>query len=154
MDTSVFGGCFDEEFEAASQAFFALVRSGKVRVLISPIVLDELAEAPAHVRGIPSSLPPESMVILEADRHVIELRDAYVQAGVVIPKSLDDATHVALATAARADAIVSWNFQQIVRIDKIRAYNQVNLMAGYGLLSIVSPLEVRVDDEDEDSEDI
>jgi hypothetical protein len=35
-----------------------------------------------------------------------------------------------------------------VRVDKMRAYNQVNLQAGFGLLSIVSPREIRFDDED------
>jgi hypothetical protein len=47
---------------------------------------------------------------------------------------------------ALADAIVSWNFKHIVRIDKMRAYNQVNLQTGFGLLSIVSPQEVRFDE--------
>jgi hypothetical protein len=37
--------------------------------------------------------------------------------------------------------------QHIVRIDKMRAYNLVNLQRGYGLLSIVSPLEVRFDED-------
>ncbi len=55
-------------------------------------------------------------------------------------------THVAAATVSRADAIVSWNFKHIVRIDKMRAYNQVNLQTGFGLLSIVSPREVRFDE--------
>jgi hypothetical protein len=45
-----------------------------------------------------------------------------------------------------ADAIVSWNFKHIVRIDRMRAYNQVNLQTAFGLLSIVSPLEVRPDE--------
>jgi hypothetical protein len=53
---------------------------------------------------------------------------------------------VAAATVARADAIVSWNFKPIVRIDKMRGYNQVNLQTGFGLLSIVSPQEVRFDE--------
>ncbi len=52
---------------------------------------------------------------------------------------MDDATHVAAATVARADAIVSWNFRHIVRLRKIKAYNQVNLAQGYGILTILSP---------------
>ena len=56
------------------------------------------------------------------------------------------ATEFSAGTVARADAIVSWNFKHIVRIDKMRAYNQVNLQTGFGLLSIVSPQEVRLDE--------
>ena len=65
------------------------------------------------------------------------------------PKAADEGLYfVADATVARADAIVSWNFRHIVRVDKMRAYNQVNLQTGFGLLSIVSPQEVRFDEDD------
>jgi hypothetical protein len=47
---------------------------------------------------------------------------------------------------ARADAVVSWNFKHVVRLDKIKACNQVNLLNGYGVLTIVSPTEVRFDE--------
>jgi len=41
---------------------------------------------------------------------------------------------------------VSWNFRHIVKLDKIKGYNQVNLLSGYGLLTIVSPKEVSFDE--------
>lgn len=63
-------------------------------------------------------------------------------------KSSDDATHVACASVARADAIVSWNFKHIVRLDKMKAYNQVNFSYGYAILTIVSPREVQFNEED------
>jgi hypothetical protein len=47
-------------------------------------------------------------------------------------------THVAIATVSQPDAIVSWNFKHIVRLDKMKAYNQVNLLNG--ILTIISPL--------------
>ncbi|MEK7250008.1 MAG: hypothetical protein AAB209_06235, partial [Bacteroidota bacterium] len=77
---------------------------------------------------------------------VIELRDAYLSAGVVGPKWVDDATHVAAATVARADAIVSWNFVHIVRLDRMKAYNRVNLLNGYGMLTIITPKEINYDE--------
>ena len=43
--------------------------------------------------------------------------------------------------------VVSWNFKHIVRLDKMKAYNQVNLLNGYGILTIISPLEVMTDEE-------
>ena len=46
-----------------------------------------------------------------------------------------------------AGPIVSRNFRHIVRLDKMRTYNEVNLQAGVGLLSIVSSQEVRFDEE-------
>ena len=62
---------------------------------------------------------------------------------------LADAQHIAVATVARVDVLVSWNFRHIVNVDRIRGFNAVNLRVGYPLLEIRSPLEVwRDDDED------
>jgi len=148
VDTSVFGGREDPEFAADSRRFFHLARRGRITLLVSPVVLEELARAPASVVAVLRSLPRGRVEPVEVTAGVIRLRDAYVAAGIVTPRYVDDATHVAAATAARADAIVSWNFRHIVRLDKMRAYNRVNLETGYGLLSIVTPREVRFDDDE------
>jgi hypothetical protein len=76
------------------------------------------------------------------NEEAVLLHDAYLAAGVVGPGSDDDAQHVANATVARADMIVSWNFKHIVHFQKIRGYNAVNLREGYALLAIHTPTEV------------
>lgn len=154
VDTSVFGGCFDPEFETESRRFFGLVREGRVIMLISQVVLDELADAPAPIRDWLQSFSPESVIPVPLTTDIISLRDAYLESRIVSPRYVDDATHVAAATAARADALVSWNFKHIVRVDKMRAYNQVNLQSGFGILSIVTPQEVRFDDDEEEQESV
>lgn len=78
----------------------------------------------------------------------LELRDAYLDAGVLSDKWRSDALHVALATIARADALVSWNFRHLVSVDKIRLFNVVNLGAGYGLITILPPSGVQTDEID------
>jgi hypothetical protein len=93
-------------------------------------------------------LPETSIERLTEDNEIFDLRDAYVSANILGPKWLDDMTHVAAATVHRADAIISWNFKHIVRFDKMKAYNQVNLFNGYGILTIISPMEVLSDDDD------
>lgn len=45
-DTSVFGGCFDDEFKAESVRFFDEVRQGQFVVVVSNVTLDELELAP------------------------------------------------------------------------------------------------------------
>ena len=47
-----------------------------------------------------------------------------------------------LATIAEVDVLVSWNFRHVVRLDKIRLFNAVNLKLGYKPLMIYSPREV------------
>jgi len=141
-DTSAFGGCFDVEFAAESERFFDLVRAGSVTLLVSEVVVRELATAPAQVRELLRSLPAESVVQVSLTRDVIELREAYLTAGILDRQSTDDATHVAAATVARADAIVSWNFKHIVHFEKIGGYEGVNSLRGYRSPRIYSPLEV------------
>ncbi len=70
------------------------------------------------------------------------LRDAYLRNDVVGEAQKNDALHVALASIAKADMIVSWNFKHIVHYDKIRGFNAVNLREGYLPIDIRSPLEV------------
>ena len=53
-----------------------------------------------------------------------------------------DALHGAVATLARCELILSWNFRDIVHFDKIRKYNAVNMLKGYDQIAIHSPLEV------------
>jgi len=43
---------------------------------------------------------------------------------------------------ADIDVLVSWNLKHIVRLDKIRIFNAVNLELGYKQLQIYSPREV------------
>ena len=115
-------------------------------LLLSDIVVRELEDVPKRVRDILPSLPTMAVERVELTEEIFDLRDAYMEAKILGPQWADDAAHVAAATVARADAIVSWNFAHIVRLDKMKAYNQVNLLKGYGILTIVSPREVLPDE--------
>ena len=141
-DTSVFGGCFDPEFDRASLAFFEEVRSGRFVLLVSDVTLRELAAAPDHVQKLVPGLPNDAIEIISDSAEVRQLRDAYLAANVVGPASHRDAEHIAAATLGDADVVVSWNFKHIVHFDRIRGYEAVNLLQGYKPLRIHSPNEV------------
>lgn len=143
VDTSVFGGCFDNEFKAASLKLFDEIRAGRFILLFSAATLRELKTAPEQVRAILQSIPEQFLEAIEETPEVIELRDAYLKAGIVTKKSTVDAEHIAAASVAGADIIVSWNFKHIVHYDKIRGYRAVNLLNRYShLIAIHSPKEV------------
>jgi len=148
-DTSVFGGCFDETFSVDSRKFFQEVRDGKFLLVVSEITLFELTEAPAEIREILTCLDPESVEIVEAAEEIAALRDAYIEAKVLGKSSVRDATHVAAASVAAVDIIVSWNFKHIVHFEKIRGFHAVNLVKGYRLVEIYSPREVIEYDEED-----
>lgn len=141
-DTSVIGGCCDAKFASHSRSLIDMAAAGKIILLISQVALDELADAPTAVQDILQSVPQASIEYVELTSEVIALRNAYLRAGIVGSKWTDDATHVAAASVIGADAIVSWNFKHIVRVDRIGRYNEVNIMRGYRPLTIVTPLEI------------
>lgn len=142
IDTSVIGGCLDDEFALWSKLLFEEFRSGIKIAVISDLTLRELEEAPEEVRKILFELPSDNVEYVFLDESVISLADTYIKQGVVSDKYFIDAQHIALATIERVDVLVSWNFKQIVNLDRIRKFNAVNLMQGYQLLEIRSPLEV------------
>jgi predicted nucleic acid-binding protein len=122
------------------------IKQEKFILLMSDIIVSELINAPQAVKDILLSIPQRVIEVVKITAEVLQLRNAYINEGVVTSKSINDATHVAAATIARADAIISWNFKHIVRLDKMKGYNQINLLNGYGILTIISPLEVTIDE--------
>jgi len=50
--------------------------------------------------------------------------------------------HIAMATLAKADILVSWNFKHIVNLDKIRGYNGINYKLGHTMIEIRTPKEI------------
>ncbi len=148
VDTSVFGGAFDDEFSEASRGFFDEVRSGRFEVLVSTVVLDELRGAPEEVRRFYAELG-SSVKVVELSEAALRLVREYIGAGIVGERWRPDAQHVAMATASGCRAIVSWNFRHIVHFEKIPLYNGVNLSQGFGPLAIHTPQEmVHYEDED------
>ena len=147
LDTSVIGGCLDAGFADDSRRVVEAVYSGRLTALVSEAVLRELEGAPDAVREILLQMAPHNLERVDLTDDVYDLQEAYLAAGVLGPRRGNDALHVAAATVARADAIVSWNFRHIVRLDKIKAYNRVNFECGYGVLTILSPREVYTDAE-------
>jgi len=150
IDTSVFGGTQDEEFRLQSEALFEQVRRGRYLLLISEVTLAELSGAPARVQEAFLALPAEHIVQVPVGEEAERLADAYIAAGVLGPARRGDALHVAAATIARSDVIVSWNFKHIVNYQRIHQFNGVNALKGYPELEIHSPLEMSHADPSED----
>ena len=146
LDSSVIGGYYDPEFAEDSRRVIEYARDERIVVLISEVVVREILNAPKHVQDVLLSIPSSVLERVELTEEIFSLHEAYLSAEIVSPRWKDDALHVAAATVARSDAIVSWNFHHIVRLDKMRAYNQVNLANGYGILTIISPKEVNYDE--------
>ncbi len=145
-DTSVIGGCEDEEFREASRRLFDRFHEGTAVLVLSEVTLRELADAPPAVRGIMGEVPPAHRELVSESDDARTLAQAYVDAGAVRASSQADALHVALATLAGADVLASWNFKHMVNWRRIEAYNDVNLARGHSRIDIRTPQELHDDD--------
>ena len=70
-------------------------------------------------------------------------------AGVVTPRFVDDALHVAMASVHGIRLIVSWNFKHLVNVRREDGLNAVNLLEGGPPIRIVSPKEIIYAEPDE-----
>jgi predicted nucleic acid-binding protein len=148
IDTSVIGGCFDEEFAEWSNKLFDEFIEGKKIAVISDIVIDELEEAPDAIKEKIRLIPIENI------EQVIKYEDAdllaskYIEFKAISKKFYNDALHIAIATINNCDVLVSWNFKHIVNYQRILLYNSINLMFGYKQIEIRIPKEVLTYEED------
>ncbi len=142
LDTSVIGGCFDEEFEVWSNALLKDISHGLFIGVTSEVVEAEILDAPKHVREKYLYLLDLTSEVLRVDEEALDLVASYLKHKVLSKRFRNDMLHIALATIVDVDILVSWNFRHIVRYDKIRQFNAVNLQQGYRALDIYSPREV------------
>jgi len=141
-DTSVLGGCLDEEFAHPSNLLVDLFVTGARRLFLSRHTLRELELAPPAVRQVLERIPPTHISLIEDTDEAFTLAEQYLARGAVTEKSRSDALHIALASLTEVDAIVSWNFKHIVNLQRIRIFHAVNVELGYPLVSICTPWEV------------
>lgn len=146
LDTSVFGGFYDEEFEADTQRLFAEIATGRFSIVVSDVTTQELLEAPDIVRNLLARVPLANLDIVTPSDEALALAERYVQEGALTEKFISDAQHIAVATIERVDSLVSWNFRHMVNFFRIRQYNAINLKNGYSLIDIRSPREVVYED--------
>jgi predicted nucleic acid-binding protein len=141
IDTSVFGGYFDEEFAEHTIPLFDRLKNNEFTLLFSTVTQDELENAPGKVKDLVKSLKAESTEFLDTTDEAVDLAMEYITEKVVGQTSYADCLHIALATINRADFLVSWNFKHIVNVQRIRGYNSINIKNGYRQIEIRSPRE-------------
>jgi hypothetical protein len=142
LDTSVIGGCFDPEFRVWSESLMEDFRQGRYVAVVSDVTAAEVAPAPDFVRSLHQELLGLPAELIRTDEEAVSLFQGYMERSVLGQRFINDMLHIALATISEVDVLVSWNFKHIVRLDKIRLFNAVNIEQGYKPLTIYSPREV------------
>lgn len=142
VDTSVIGGCCDPEFREWSYGLLSDFQSEVFHLPLSDLVDAKIQGAPDEVREVYLEFRKCCSETLKISPEAILLANLYIKHGILSDNYRDDARHIAMATIADADLLVSWNFKHIVHFEKIRMFNAVNIETGYKPILIYSPREV------------
>lgn len=146
FDTSVFGALFDTELPRRIEVTRLLLEStikGKNIGMISDVVLEEIGRAPNELKKkILEEIRKIPLEAISEDESSADLLLIYEKEGFVRKTARLDLRHLAVAVISGADAIVSWNFRDIVNVRTRRAVHSINLRLGLPLIEIVSPEEV------------
>lgn len=105
VDTSVIGGCFDQEFALWSEGLLRDFQEGNFKPVTSDVVAAEIEAAPEFVQEKYAELLALSPDILEVTEPALGLADLYQQRQVLTANFYGDGLHIALATIARS---MSW----------------------------------------------
>ncbi len=143
LDTSVASAYFDERDQArmlTTREFWKRLEG--YEVLISDLVIGEIRQIADENRRRTIEDLLRKFVLVVIDEETRALAGRCLQVGVFGSTSAADALHVAAATVAGADLIVSWNFQHMVKVRTIQRVNAANLDLGYRGIDIRSPLEL------------
>ena len=131
------------QYQADTKQLFADIKEGKYIPFTSEYVTRELEAAVDTLREHRLRLIEDYGVkVIPASDEARKLAAAYINAGIIPPSYGTDAFHLAAATVAGLDFIVSLNFRHIVKRKTILETEMINFREGYKKIGIYSPMEV------------
>jgi predicted nucleic acid-binding protein len=141
LDTSVLNAYLDDRDTSRmeiTKEFWN--RLDQYEVFISDVVIEEIKETPDPTRRNNLLELAKDFVRLSGESGEIDsLAREYVMRGIIPAKYIEDALHIAIASANSIDVLVSWNFAHIVKLKTKREVNVVNIFLGYSQLELVEP---------------
>src|SRR4030066_453893 len=118
VETSVVNGPLskDARIALASSVFWNKVKAGELEVYISSYVLFELGKTINNVkRDALLDIASACIVGSPSGKNVEMLAKEYVRRGMIPNKYIFDAYHIASASLGKFEALVTWNFEHILR---------------------------------------
>lgn len=151
LDTSAINFLFADdapEKKVITIDFFDnFVKTEKYQTFISDFVIEELSKVTDEIKKekLLSVLRtyPIKRIEIEDLENIEALASKYLDAGVIPPKKIVDAMHVAVSTIYQVHFLVSWNYKHLANINREQKIRQVNIANHYfNDLRIVTPLEL------------
>jgi len=139
LETTIFNFPFPDDapqYREEARRLFTEIKAGKFRPFTSEYVLDELEDTKDadKLKAMKILIAENQIEVLPGNDEIIRLANLYVAEGVVPEKYSTDAIHIAAATVAGLDIIISLNFRHIVKhktIIQTEIINAVKGLSGY-----------------------
>lgn len=124
--------------------FLELCEARRHEPFISAVVADELRQAPPDIQRVTiAKLGSVNPHVLELTPEIEALAGRFLREGILPPRRIDDARHVACALVHEIDLLVSWNYRHIANVRKAESFNAIAVLSGLrGQLDIHTPMEV------------
>ena len=150
LETTIFNFPFVDDspqYRADTLRLFEEIKAGKFCPYTSEYVVRELNDTRNEEKRLKMTalILDYGITVLPSSREAEHLADLYVTAGVIPEKHSTDAYHIAAATVAGLDCIVSLNFKHIVKHKTILETEYINVREGFKRIFIHTPAEV-IDD--------
>ena len=148
LDTSILGfslNKYDPERRDEANLLLRQIRQGRFVGAYSFVTEAEIEAAPPRLaKRLRHKISSSDLrrVRIRSRSKAYDLANRYCQAGVIPIEFFDDALHVAVATFWRADALVSFNFAHLVRLDTMVEINEINRKENLAELFLCQPSEV------------
>ena len=135
-----------------TQEVWKILETGKYEVIISDIAMTEINECNEEKKQkLIQYINSVEYKEYETNNDTKELANLIIEEGILRPKSLDDALHIAAAILSEADIILSWNFKHLVNIETINGVRKICFSKRFNkLIDIYSPNVLLKKGEDED----
>jgi predicted nucleic acid-binding protein len=152
LETTIFNFPFADDapqYQAEARQLFAEIKAGKFTPFTSEYVLDELEDTrdADRLKKMNALITDYAVEVLPGSDEIMRLAELYIAGGVIPEKYSTDAIHIAAATVAGHDFIISLNFRHIVKHKTIIETEIINAREGYKRVFIHTPAEVIDHDE-------
>ena len=153
LDTSVISYLEQEDAPEKckqTQMLWEILKTGKYEIVISNVVLAEIMDCKEEKQErLLAYISEINHIYYETNNETEELAELVIKEGILRPKSIDDATHIASAILSEADIILSWNFKHLVNIETIKGVRQICLKNNFNKsIDIYSP-NILLNEEDD-----
>jgi hypothetical protein len=152
LETTIFNFPFANDaphYQADTLQLFAEIKAGKFQPFSSEYVIRELeiTKDKEKLTKMKTFISDYGITIIPAGSEIENLADIYISADIIPVKYATDALHIAAATVAGLDFIISLNFRHIVKHKTIIETEIINAREGFKRVFIHTPAEVIDHDE-------